>query len=659
MANRAQHDAEPAAAPAPAAPALDVAGPAIGMPLGPGGDFSASMSRLDPPSRARSVLGLQRAHGNQAVARAIAGDAGGGDPPKAPATGLVVAEDADPVEPHQLKKSQLLGQLRSAASAAAEAALSGLFWADLARPKVTEELEQRFAAYAGMEPAALEAALRQEAPEAAAARSASELVAAIAREVGRAVTERLADERPPEDKDGGGGSAGDFLASAGALASKIGGMLFKRRGDASPRDADPAEVRRGLGAGQTLPATTVARMQEAFGGEDFSVVRVHTDASAGRAADSFDARAFTVGSDIAFGPGEFQPGTLAGDALIAHELAHVVQQRSASAAVDAARTDGANEGALEEDADLAAMQAVSALHGLEPAGARPGLLARMRTGLRLQRCGKSPGSTVVKTMNKANTPNPGKGLWYWPNYRDECDKHTPGFTWDEKYRLGFSQTSLLTRTGKPFEWTLVPGAKPSAAVREWTAGLTVADCASVGAASYYTAILEEAGEEKFDRYFASDGKHALVIGQFMKRLPLNQLVFEPNRSVSLEEGDWYYFQNHPMYEKKHPAGLWSGENAVYLGDGMWGGFGVAPQTQEQLEKTLVARYKDARGADDERELAKMREPNGKLPKEWELDKAGGDVPDDMTLDELKKSGGGLQPTGWRISKARLGKQMGD
>jgi hypothetical protein len=61
-------------------------------------------------------------------------------------------------------------------------------------------------------------------------------------------------------------------------------------------------------------------------GFDFADVRVHTDHSAGRAARSLAARACTVGKHISFADGEYQPSTRNGRQLLAHELAHVVQQ---------------------------------------------------------------------------------------------------------------------------------------------------------------------------------------------------------------------------------------------------------------------------------------------------------------------------------------------
>ncbi|WP_158887992.1 eCIS core domain-containing protein [Amycolatopsis anabasis] len=63
-------------------------------------------------------------------------------------------------------------------------------------------------------------------------------------------------------------------------------------------------------------------------GADFSDVRVHTDDSADRAAASVEAHAFTSGSHIVFQRGRYDTGSHAGKKMLAHELTHVVQQRS-------------------------------------------------------------------------------------------------------------------------------------------------------------------------------------------------------------------------------------------------------------------------------------------------------------------------------------------
>lgn len=66
-------------------------------------------------------------------------------------------------------------------------------------------------------------------------------------------------------------------------------------------------------------------MEQRFG-VDFSQVRVHTDGAAARSAQAVSAHAFTAGRDVVFGAGRYAPATRAGRQLLAHELAHVVQQ---------------------------------------------------------------------------------------------------------------------------------------------------------------------------------------------------------------------------------------------------------------------------------------------------------------------------------------------
>lgn len=77
--------------------------------------------------------------------------------------------------------------------------------------------------------------------------------------------------------------------------------------------------------GQPLDEGTRAYMEPRFG-RDFSDVRVHLDAQAAESARAVRARAYTVGQDIVFGAGQYQAGSDAGRALLAHELAHTVQQ---------------------------------------------------------------------------------------------------------------------------------------------------------------------------------------------------------------------------------------------------------------------------------------------------------------------------------------------
>jgi outer membrane protein OmpA-like peptidoglycan-associated protein len=86
--------------------------------------------------------------------------------------------------------------------------------------------------------------------------------------------------------------------------------------------------------GQPLAAATRAFLEPRFG-YDFSRVRVHADPVAEESARRVNARAYTVGHHMVFGPGRFTPDTNEGRRLIAHELAHVVQQSG----VDRSRAD--------------------------------------------------------------------------------------------------------------------------------------------------------------------------------------------------------------------------------------------------------------------------------------------------------------------------------
>ncbi len=79
------------------------------------------------------------------------------------------------------------------------------------------------------------------------------------------------------------------------------------------------------GGGQSLPESTRIFF-ESFFGFDFSQVRIHANAQAAEMAQALNARAFTVGQDVVFGAGQYAPWTPAGQRLLAHELAHVVQQ---------------------------------------------------------------------------------------------------------------------------------------------------------------------------------------------------------------------------------------------------------------------------------------------------------------------------------------------
>jgi hypothetical protein len=100
-------------------------------------------------------------------------------------------------------------------------------------------------------------------------------------------------------------------------------------GGAGPMTEDLSrQIAAERGRGNALGEGVRDKMSAAFGA-DFSGVRIHTDAAAVLLAKTLNAQAFTVGSDIFFGENKFAPGSRSGEHLLAHELAHTVQQGAA------------------------------------------------------------------------------------------------------------------------------------------------------------------------------------------------------------------------------------------------------------------------------------------------------------------------------------------
>ena len=120
-------------------------------------------------------------------------------------------------------------------------------------------------------------------------------------------------------------------------------MSRRLRPQLAPSAGTPA---RRPSRGRPLDPAVRVQLEPRFG-HDFGHVRVHTDDDATASARALDARAYTVGADVAFGAGQYAPGSAAGRELIAHELAHVVQQARGGATPDTeARADAAASRAM-------------------------------------------------------------------------------------------------------------------------------------------------------------------------------------------------------------------------------------------------------------------------------------------------------------------------
>jgi flagellar motor protein MotB len=123
---------------------------------------------------------------------------------------------------------------------------------------------------------------------------------------------------PGAAKSCGCGTCAECRAATPANPAAQRGALDSTTAPAIARQARQAP-------GRALDAATRRSMELRFG-HDFGKVRIHTDADAGEAAQSMASHAYTVGDDIFFAPDTFEPQSRAGLDLLAHELAHVVQQ---------------------------------------------------------------------------------------------------------------------------------------------------------------------------------------------------------------------------------------------------------------------------------------------------------------------------------------------
>jgi hypothetical protein len=291
---------------------------------------------------------LQRSAGNAAVRRLLEATA----PPLA----RQPARDDRATEPSPLVPSEFLPRLESALVATAEQSLADTPWSAAGCPWIRHWIDY----YSRRSPAEIEQAMVRYAPEAAAATTDEARIEAICARVREGITAWTRSRR---------------LARPPAVPT-----LARTPNDSSAR----------LGAGEPLPPTVAGPMSSALGG-DLSGVRIHRDAAAAEAAARLGATAFTIGRHVAFGAGAYEPGTPVGDALIAHELAHVLQQDDGDTLARAPVGDAAE---LEHDADAAAVVAIGRIWMGErgPTGERR--LGRRSRGLQLQRCGTVEGLSV-------------------------------------------------------------------------------------------------------------------------------------------------------------------------------------------------------------------------------------------------------------------------
>lgn len=332
--------------------------------------------------------------GQQVQAKAQVGQTADLPEPSTPvaSAALLVEDDVGELALGQLRKSDFLNQLEAAVCQTAEATLQGTLWSAAGCPWI----EHWFSYYRDRSADHIERAVRLYAPGAQGAGAASELIPVISERVRQAILVW----RDTGEVTGVPEGVSTELPGAEPPGEPPPDEVARKPLASNGADPAPQAISRRLGTGQPLAGSSRTRMESAFGA-DFSGVRIHTDATAAALSRNLNARAFTVGQQVAFGRGEYRPGTPIGDALLAHELAHVMQQRVAAGV--SAQASGASSGALEEEADTSAVGAVLALWN----GARGALgdmagrtMPTLRAGLRLQRC---PASHSFEEKEAAKT----------------------------------------------------------------------------------------------------------------------------------------------------------------------------------------------------------------------------------------------------------------
>lgn len=155
---------------------------------------------------------------------------------------------------------------------------------------------------------------------------------------------------------------------------------------------EAANQRARMGKGKELDKVTKTRMEAAFSAS-FGEVKVHVENEGSVFAKELDAEAATIGADIAFAEGKYKPGTPEGDALIAHELAHVLQQQNANESGIMGSGSGSEYEAIEDDAEAATRGVMGRLFGgmkSVVSDLKANAWPRLKSGLQVQRCASEP-----------------------------------------------------------------------------------------------------------------------------------------------------------------------------------------------------------------------------------------------------------------------------
>jgi len=471
----------------------------------------------------------------------------------------------------------------------------------------------------------------------------------------------------------------------------------KANGDGVRPDADEAMAKAGSSTGAPLPHTVRDKFEGGLG-VDLGDVRVHTGSESAAAAQSVGARAFAVGSDVHFGQGEFDPGSPAGQKLLAHEVVHTVQQRGAAAPVAQHKLEVSAPGdAAEVEADTLADSLVAGSTTAAPARmSQP--VARAQRSVIYRKAPTGPGGTgtqggkhtvaaneslskiafkwygddkqwshIYETNKAVIGPDPnfiGVGTVLFIPPSDVAGKlgtevgkgmdlanttgnlqypptAVPGVAYNDA--VGYlDPTYWVAISGQNWSFKLKDGQSASAAIDSLFNSPTRLECLSTTGAIFARSVRETIGAGPFDKSFGAKGKHNqdLVIGPNSPEYQasrMNKLIntVTPASVADLQPGDWVYFWNCAQYHVKHPGGAWGGENAVFKGKGLYSGFGASSGGSADLTEEQMNRELHKQYNDGLAAADQMTFAQWQVAKNEQGGKTGLDLTDTQRLDAKK------------------------
>lgn len=340
-----------------------------------------------------------------------------------PASSLIVDDSATEVSEGQMKKTQFIASVRAEICRMIEPVLGSAGQTSDGCPFLAAWMDS----YQKKDVAHIEQTVRKYTPDAASASTAAEYITAIGQRAVQVVqiwvrmgmlsgnlSNVPAAAKVADDPDAVLEELEkmNVVQESGAKTAQKPVVQTKAKVGRARNVDDPVAIQKELGEGQPLNEGVRSRMESAFGAS-FSHVRTHTDSNAVGLSNRVNARAFTIGNHVAFGSGEYKPGTLLGDGLIAHELAHTLQQAGATGGLDKMEAGATGYDALEKDADNTAVEVMTSLWSGTKKGAKSlaqNAMPRIRSGLRISRCSdKTSDPPVGVSTGPVSSPGSGSG----------------------------------------------------------------------------------------------------------------------------------------------------------------------------------------------------------------------------------------------------------